>query len=221
MIHLHNTTAFLVSRTAMAALFAALLLLGTFEKCMANEETTITVQVEAKPKPIKATGLLFSTSTTAEYQEADIRMIGDKLYAISFKVPKTAIQKDSLASAFAVDEHGKISYGSVRPATTAQESLDMAAIPTCKDVNIEKIATITNVGTLRQLIDVRTQRMEIIRAKLGRALDKGLINKMQKFEEAFGLPHSEPLTINIPPLELYERLSRIKNAVHKYKQFKE
>ncbi len=185
-----------------------------------SSDAVITVQLEAKPKPVKATGILFSTTATSEHQNAEIQMIGDKLYSISFRVPKSAIRPDSLASAYGVDENGKVSYASVRPVQSAQAVLDIASIPRCKDANIDQIATITNVGTLRQLIDVRMQRIEIIRTKLKQALDGVRIEKMRKFEEAFGLPHNEPLSATLPPLELYERLSRIQASVEKYKRFK-
>jgi hypothetical protein len=185
-----------------------------------SDGVVINVQLEAKPKPVKATGILFSATTTSEYQSSEIKMIGDKLYSVSFKVPSGEIRPDSLASAYGVDENGKVSYGSVRPVQAATAVLDIASIPRCKDANIEQIATITNVGTLRQLIDVRTQRMEIIRTKIKQTLNGVQIEKMRKFEEAFGLPHNEPLSATLPPLELYERLSRIQASVEKYKQFK-
>lgn len=183
-------------------------------------EIQVTVQLAAKPKPIEATGMLFSTSSSAQFPKASIKMIGDKLYSISFSVPESAVGSDTLASAFAIDENGKTSFGSVIPVMTPTEGMRLGAIPSCKDENIDKVATITNLGTLRQLIDVRTQRMEIIRTKMRQSLDNVLLEKMRKYEEAFGLPHIEPLSVELPPMELFERLSRIKNAVDKYKKFK-
>lgn len=186
-----------------------------------DREIEITVQLEAKPKPIEATGMIFSTSGSAQFPKANVKMIGDKLYAISFKIPKNTVRSDTLASAYAIDENGKTSFSSVVPVMTAKEELSLGSIPKCKDENIDKVATITNMGTLRQLIDVRTQRIEIIRTKMRQSLNNVLLEKMRKYEEAFGLPHTEPLSVELPPMELFERLSRIQNAVAKYKKFKQ
>ena len=184
-------------------------------------EIEVTVQLSAKPKPIEATGMILSTSSSKQFPKARIEMIGDKLYAISFKIPENAVKSDTLASAYAIDENGKTSFSSVVPVMTAQEGLSLGNIPSCKDENIDKVATITNLGTLRQLIDVRNQRIEIIRTKMRQSLNNILLEKMRKYEEAFGLPHAEPLSVELPPMELFERLSRIQNAVAKYKKFKQ
>lgn len=194
-------------------------LLNNSAALASNREIEVIVQLAAKPKPIEATGIIFSTTNSAQYPDASIKMIGDKLYAISFKIPESAVGGNTLASAFATDENGKISFGSVIPVMTVREGMQLGSIPSCEDENIDKVATITNLGTLRQLIDVRTQRMEIIRTKMRQSLDKVLLEKMRKYEEAFGLPHTEPLSVELPPMELLERLSRIKNALEKYKKF--
>jgi hypothetical protein len=48
-------------------------------------------------------------------------------------------------------------------------------------------------------------------------MDEAFLQKLQKFEEAFGLKYSSELTADLPPQELIDRLSRIDQATRKYK----
>jgi hypothetical protein len=62
--------------------------------------------------------------------------------------------------------------------------------------------------------------MEIVRLKLRRAMEGNVLAKLIKFEEAFGLTRPDSLSADLPPAELYERLSRIQHALRRYQSYK-
>ena len=47
-------------------------------------------------------------------------------------------------------------------------------------------------------------------------MDGSVLAKLSKFEEAFGLTRTDPLSPDLPPAELIDRLSRIQHALRKY-----
>lgn len=182
--------------------------------------TPVKVRLEAKPEPIKAVGIVFTAGSSRQFPATTITKIGDKLYEISFSVPRSNLTEDSVATAFGFDQSGTVSFANVVPALTSESQELLASIPECPGEDGSNVAALTSPGTLQQLVDVRTERMNIVRFKIARLMDQDFLAKLQKFEEAFGLHHTTPLSPELPATELIERISRISNSVKKYQQFK-
>jgi hypothetical protein len=165
---------------------------------------------------VSAKGIVFSSRSSFEVADTNVTKIGDKLYEISFAVPRSKIQPDSVASAIGTDENGGTVFAGVTPALSS-EALDLlSSIPECPGQDSSRAISTTSPGTLKQLVDVRAERMEIVRIKLRRAMDGNALAKLAKFEEAFGLHRSEELSPDLAPAELFDRLSRIQHALRKY-----
>jgi hypothetical protein len=170
---------------------------------------------------VSATGIVFSSRSSFEVQETSITKIGDKLYEITFSVPRSKVQPDSVASARATNEEGVSVFAGVTPAIMSEAKDLLASIPECPGEDSSRAAlTTTTPGTLKQLVDVRAERMEIVRLKIKRAMDGNALAKLTKFEEAFGLTRSQELSADLPPAELIDRLSRIQHALRKYQSYK-
>ncbi len=179
-------------------------------------ELSVSVRVESKPPLISAKGIVFSSRSSFEVPEAKLSKIGDKLYEITFSVPRSKIHPDSVASAVANDDQGGAVFASVTPAITSEARDLLASIPECPGQDSSRAVATTSPGTLKQLVDVRAERMDIVRIKLKRAMDGNVMAKLVKFEEAFGLARSDDLNPDLPPAELFDRLSRIQHALRKY-----
>ena len=185
-----------------------------------TEPITVNVQVEAKPEPKKALGMVLSAGKTIEIQETSIKKVGEKLYMISFVVDRNVVRKDSVATAMAFDENGNVSFANVTPELLSENKTLLARIPECPAEDPSAIVKLDQQGPLKQLVNVRTERVEIARLKISRMLDESFLEKLHRFEDAFGLDKSEELSANLPPEVLVDRLSRITHAVKKYRMFK-
>lgn len=199
-----------------------ILVLGLFQTNVAGAidipgtSAPVIVRVESKPTLVRATGIVFSSRTSFEVSETTITKVGDKLYEVRFSVPRSKLQPDSVASAIGIDENGGNVYASVTPALTAEAQDLLMSVPECPGEDSSHAVTTTTPGTLKQLVDVRAERMEIVRLKIRRAMDGNAHAKLIKFEEAFGLTRTDPLSPDLPPAELIDRLSRIQHALRKY-----
>lgn len=181
----------------------------------------VAVRVESKPPLVSATGIVFSSHSSFEVAETSITKIGDKLYEITFSVPRAKVQSDSVASAKAINEEGGLIFAGVTPAIMSEAKDLLASIPECPGEDLSRAAvTTTTPGTLKQLVDVRSERMEIVRLKIKRSMDGNILAKLTKFEEAFGLTRPQELSADLPPAELIDRLSRIQHALRKYQSYK-
>lgn len=217
---LHSIALSLTRRPLRRALWLALPVLiqaaETFAIDIPSSAAPVTVRVESKPNLVRATGIVFSSRTSFQVAETAITKIGDKLYEVRFAVPRSKLQPDSVASAIAVDENGANVFAGVTPAITAEAQDLLMSVPECPGEDSSRAVTTTTPGTLKQLVDVRAERMEIVRLKIRRAMDGNVLAKLTKFEEAFGLTRAEALNPDLPPAELIDRLSRIQHALRKY-----
>jgi hypothetical protein len=181
---------------------------------------TIAVRVESKPQLVRARGIVFSSRSSFEVTDTEITKIGDKLYEITFSAPRSKVLSDSVASAIATDENGSEVFATVTPAYDSEAKNLLASVPECPAEDSSRAVNTTSPGTIKQLVDVRAERMEIVRLKIKRAMDGNVLQKLAKFEEAFGLTRAEELNPDLPPEELFDRLSRIHHALRKYQTYK-
>lgn len=176
----------------------------------------VTVRVEAKPDPVRAVGLVFSSKSSKPIPETTIKKIGDKLFEIDFVVPQADIQADSVATAIAYDEAGNTFFANVTPALLENTRDIISSIPECPGQKADQAALLNGPGTLKQLVDFRSERVDLLRLKISRAMNPTLLAKLQKFEEAFGLKRPSLLSADLPTPELIDRLSRLQHALKKF-----
>jgi hypothetical protein len=180
----------------------------------------VNVQVEAKPEPKKAIGVVLSAGRTIEIEDTTIKKIGEKLFLISFVVDRNIVRRDSVATAMAFDENGTVTFANVSPELLSDTKNLLQRIPECPPEDPSAIVKLDQRGPLQQLVDVRTERAEIARLKISKLLDEPFLEKLHRFEDAFGLDKSEEISASLPPEVLVDRLSRITHAVKKYRMFK-
>ena len=180
----------------------------------------VTVWVEAKPEPVRAKGLVFSSTDSREVADATLKKIGDKLYEVSFSISRGALQEDSVATAVVYDADGKASYANVTPALLSETRSILGSIKECPPEDTASVALLNSPGTLQQLVDVRTERMQLIRLRISKLLDKNFLAKLKKFEQVLGLSRADELSANLPASELIDRLSRIDHAIKKFQNSK-
>ena len=209
--------------SVIASLVAAMVV--SARSCQAQalpltEPITVNVQVEAKPEPKKAIGMVLSAGRTIEIQDTSIKKVGEKLYTISFVVDRNVVRKDSVATAMAFDENGNVTFANVTPELLSDDKTLLSRIPECPAEDPSAIVNSDQQGPLQQLVNVRTERVELARLKISRMLDESFLEKLSRFENAFGLEKSEELNSSLPPEVLVDRLSRLTHALKKYRMFK-
>jgi hypothetical protein len=205
-------------------LVAALGALNSIPLCHAldlpGNSIPVSVWVEAKPEPVRAKGLVFSSTKSLEVPDASVKKIGDKLYEVSFSVSRGSLQDDSVATAVVYDADGKASYANVTPALLSETRNILGSIKECPAEDTTSVALLNSPGTLQQLVDVRTERMQLIRLRISKVLDKNFLAKLKKFEQVLGLSRVDDLSAELPASELIDRLSRIDHAIKKFQNSK-
>jgi hypothetical protein len=180
----------------------------------------IKVRLETKPEPTNAIGILLSTDGAKQITETQIQKLSDRLYEVSFEVDRKQLQEDSVATAMAVSAMGDISFANVTPISAENGGDLLGSIPDCAPEDPTQIATLEQIGLVQQLVGVKKQRAALAKKKVAISLDEETAKKIQNFEAALGLSNVEPISADLPPTELVDRLSRLNFAIKRYKAFK-
>lgn len=181
----------------------------------------VKVRVEAKPEPTKAVGILLSSTGVKEISDTAIQKVGEKLYDITFRVERTGLTEDTVATAMATSADGVVTFANVTPALLSESHAITGNVPECPGEDPTSIAVLNQLGPLRQLVDVRTERAKFAREKIRRVMDETMLAKLSRYEKHFGLNQSgELLTADLPAEALLDRLSRINFALAEFKAFK-
>jgi hypothetical protein len=217
-------TAAIIAVVGGAPLFGVTAAVAQHKDATADKEDSsvlVRVRVELKPEPTKALGLILSTTGVQQIGSTAISKVGEKLYDVSFKVDRQDLKEDSVATALAVNADGQSTFSNVTPVLLSDSRSMLAAIPECPGEDPTQIAVLNQLGPLQQLVEVRSERLTMARVKLSRALDAELITKLSRFEDYFGLDTSAgPLSSELPPALLLDRLARINYALSQYRGFK-
>jgi len=185
-----------------------------------RQPLVVKVKVESKPDPTKAVGLIISASETIEITDTKIEKVGDKLFDISFSVDPAALRDDSVATAMAFNAAGEIVFANVTPALLSGGAAMLSSIPDCPPEDPSFAIQFNQFGPLQQLVDVRTERAELVRFKISRILTPEFSQRLTQLEGALGLSRPEPLSAALSAGELIDRVSRLDHALKKYKAFK-
>ena len=218
----HSALGYRLQAALCALLIAPAILLPCTTRALdlPGSSVPVAVRVESKPTLVSAVGIVFSARSSFEVTDTTVTKIGDKLYEVTFSVPRSKIQPDTVASAIGTNEEGGSLFASVTPALMSEARDLLASVPECPGQDSSRAVTTTTPGTLKQLVDVRAERMDIVRLKIKRSIDATVLAKLTKFEEAFGLSRASELSADLPPAELIDRLSRIQHALRRYQSYK-
>ncbi|RMD86604.1 MAG: hypothetical protein D6808_02960 [Candidatus Dadabacteria bacterium] len=169
-------------------------------------------------KPIKAIGLLISSGGVISKGNAEFRKVKDGVFLVSIPVQKGDVGKDTVATALLLSEDGKASsFGEVVDASSVTGRMARFALPQCKTRKpksaVEDENIYSNLGNLESLLEIRKVRRDFLKLQLKKAMSGSMLKKLRKIEEGFGLYTGRPLSPDLDPYELSERLFRIYSVI--------
>jgi hypothetical protein len=89
-------------------------------------------------------------------------------------------------------------------------------LPLCdSSVRVPPMAE-AQLGNLKRLVEIRSQRRAVLQTKLARLMQGSPLEKLRNLERGFGTDVGIPISPALLPYELIDRLSRLKQAISTY-----
>jgi len=179
----------------------------------ASADNLVEVDVRARFDPIAAVGLIMMDGKTRQVPQARMKQIGDDI-VVSF--PYNSSELDGRVTAMVVSNDGELAFGSVKPIRYNKYSRH--SIPACADEIPSSTSGVeSQLALLESLVQIRSERRATYRDNLAKELSGDFLKRLQDLESGLGLQPESELSADFEPVELADRLSRLKNAIRQFK----
>jgi hypothetical protein len=179
----------------------------------------VAVLVRAAFTPMQAVGIVFDAEGIREISETKISQTAQGDYRIDFSLPPEArIGTGQLLSALVLSEEGEKAYGVVTPLDGGVVNAVLVT-PACEQKVSSSLAVAGQYALLESLVDVRLARRKYSLEKIQSMMSAPWFEKVQRIEKGFGFVHDRPLSPELNPAELNERLFHILRAIESYRLY--
>lgn len=184
----------------------------------AKDQNMVNIEVEADFEAAQAVGILISETGIQQRLPATFTRVSPTKYRVSFDYRSKQITPTTLATALLILEDGKIVMSEPIPFFKySDESMrPLPKLPACPPDPTTQTRLQGQEGNYQALINIRQERREIVRSKIGLYLTPERLKELAGLEEGFGLSRQHPLSIELDPYELLDRLTRLKIAIKSY-----
>jgi hypothetical protein len=176
----------------------------------------VQIDVQSQIEPSTAVGLVISADKTTQILDTTISKSAPGVITVTIPVPESAIGPDTTVSAVVLSAKGEVVFGNVKPVLGAELDLSLTSIPLCPPEQVSIAALSSQVSLLEELHRIRQKRRDQAKAQAAQLLSEDLLERLQKLERGFGLARETPLSADLPPLELVDRLSRLNDALRSW-----
>lgn len=210
-----NTTVPTILCGSLSAMLCCALVPGL---CIAASEPAKSVQVDvySHVEPSTAVGLLMSAGKTIQKLNPKIEKPSTGTITVSFPYSADEIAPDSVATALVVSEKGEVVFGNVKPVTGTEVDQGLGSLPLCPEEQQVSAALASQSSLLEELYRIRLKRRDQAKLQTTEVLNGPFLERLQKLERGFGLARERELNAELSPLELIDRLSRIRDALRNW-----
>lgn len=177
---------------------------------------SIQVDVSSFVEPATAIGLLMSSGKTLQKFNPKIEKPSPGTITVTFPYSAAEISPDSMATALVVSEKGEVVFGNVKPITGTEVDQALGMLPLCPDDQQVSAALASQSSLLEELYRIRLKRRDQAKAQAEQLMSGEFLERLQKLERGFGLAREKELNATLGPLELIDRLTRLRDALRNW-----
>lgn len=182
----------------------------------AHAQNRAQVAVPFSGEPKLAVGVILSAKGTRQETKTKVTRRDDNSVVVTFPFTASDRSAAALASAFVVGDGDVITFGDVVSLSTEDPDNAYIEIPACQEqIELPALAS-EQLGNLEKLVEIRTQRRAVLQTKITRLMQGPVLEKLRKLERGFGISNGDEIRPDMHPLELIDRLSRLKQAISSY-----
>lgn len=182
-------------------------------------EQLMEVQINTSIEPMSATGLLISSTRVIQKANASLERTSHGLI-VRFPIESAELDGDTMASAVVLAEDGQTAFGDMRPATIPTARSSFLSSKDCPAEQVRDVSTQSDLALFESLADIRSQRRAVQVQKVSLMLGGDFLERLRTLERGFGFSYPRPLSAELPPVELIDRLRRLQVAIQSYKRAK-
>lgn len=198
-----------LSTLALIGLGCLILVVGSAaeDKVQKNIELTI----ENEKELTNVAGLVFDLGKAQQIGATTVAQT-DKSTIVSISLAADTQQQFALATGRTAD--GQLLYSTIQEVNSISSSPGAYKLAACRDDAVDPNMQ-NQLSLIMNLLQVRSKLRNNFDARLKEQLQGELLEKLVRYETGFGLERTTPLSADLPPVELVDRLDRILHTLRK------
>jgi hypothetical protein len=174
----------------------------------------VVVPVDAEVQT--AVGIIISQGETKQVRVANPKARDEHSVVVEVPYSDADRRAGALATALVSLKNGSVALADVVSLQSDFPDNSFTDLPLC-DANVKlPVLSESQLGNLKRLVEIRSQRRAVLQTKMARLLQGASLEKLRKLERGFGTGTGVPLSPALLPFELVDRLSRLKQAISTY-----
>ncbi len=170
--------------------------------------------------PDKAVGMIISSRGVVEKTGIDLSSTKEGIYVATVPLNSNERSTDTFATAIIQSESSDIYFTPLKSTGDPERNKSYLSLPMCKETHVrtrtEDETIVSNVGALQSLMDIRKIRRDFAQLEISNTMRGDFLEQLQRMEVGFGLTEGTPLSAELKPHELTQRLQRILTAIRNY-----
>ena len=197
------------------ARFFLFLCLSLFTICSLYAEVAHVV-VPVDDEIQTAVGIILSQGETKQVRVAAPKQRDEHSVIVEVPYSDADRRAGALATALVSLKNGSVALADVVSLQGDFPDNSFADLPLCDGNMKMPVLAESQLGNLKRLVEIRSQRRAVLQTKMARLLQGTALEKLRKLERGFGTGTGIPLSPALLPFELVDRLSRLKQAISTY-----
>ncbi len=200
----------------VGVLFSVLICWSTNASFAESQQGFIEVTVDSAVEPTSAIGLILSQNETIQVPVKEMTLTTDNKMIISIPYNENDTPRDAMATAMLMSKDGELVFANVRRIFAPEPKDSYLDIPKCAPEKVTEAALEGQTGLVESLVQIRADRRRVAQLAVANEMKGDFLARIQKLESAFGLSNPQPLSPDLPPVVLIDRLSRIIEGIKSF-----
>jgi hypothetical protein len=176
------------------------------------------IDVAFSGKLATAIGLVLDEKGVYKRIPTKVEKKNDEVTTVTFSYADLDLSPGAVVSALLMAEDGTLAYGDVAPIADQQSVNSLTSLPKCPiDSELKEWQKEQYLSSLEKIVTFRIGRRQNTQALVARELDEAFLKRLTNLENGLGLARDKPLSADLAPYELVDRLSRLLEAVNTLK----
>lgn len=163
-----------------------------------------------------AIGIIVSETGTRQVRVAPPVRRDDRSVIVEIPYSDKDKKQGAMATALISLKDGSVALADMVSLQEDYPDNAFSELPLCDDsIPVPPLAE-SQLGNLKRLVEIRSQRRAVLQTKLATLMQGPSLEKLRKLERGFGTGAGAPIHTALLPYELIDRLSRLKQAITTY-----
>ncbi|MCB0333697.1 MAG: hypothetical protein KDD55_09385 [Bdellovibrionales bacterium] len=163
-----------------------------------------------------ATGLIITAQGTEKRTPVSFEQIGANTVAVRLQYSEQDIRNGALVSAIATNAKGETAFATVSELRSQETKPASLHLSRCEATPTKTPANTQQLVLFERLVELRKQRREVKMQELQEALTEELAAKLSKLEAHFGYEYESPLSAQMNPVVLSQRLDQLLHSIETF-----